>query len=278
MTKLSSSFSYKVIKKYDEILRFLSSKIYIYNRFEIWSDASGKGYGGHLGPQKKPFDVWKDKHEYLTKSGKGSTEYIEAKALLLSLEKWKNQLKGKKVWCYIDNYQVYQTLKRKYSPSTSPISFKKLYFTSNIINYPIFLSNNLSMTPSYLTSYSTIPNKQLMSFNNNNISKNNRSKVNIKCPEVKATFDEIDNLITLNEITLKARWVWGKDNFLADKLSRLGNGNGKGTLTPHVVNLLKMNSDIEEKQQQNTQISDNGVPEGGEIGLSISNGNDTRVA
>ncbi|WWC70739.1 uncharacterized protein I206_104690 [Kwoniella pini CBS 10737] len=262
MTKLSSTFSYKFLKKWDNFLRIISIK-----RIEIWSDASGKGYGGHLGPQSKPLDLWKDTHNYFLKNNNNvnnnSIELIEAKALFLSLKKWSNQLKGKKVWCYIDNFQVYKILNLKYSTfSSPPISLflnnnnnnkrkKYLFFNSNLIlNLPFIIKKK-----SYF---------------------NEISKKNSKSPQIKKIFEEIDELIKEYEITIKARWVWGKDNFLADKLSRIGNGNfdlnrnGNNNLTPHVLELLKIASSA------NSTKTDTELGVGVGVGLNNS-GEDARV-
>ncbi|WWD04844.1 hypothetical protein V865_002915 [Kwoniella europaea PYCC6329] len=245
MTKLSSTISYRLLRRWDHFLRQLSPVA----RYEIWSDASGKGYGGHLGPQSKPLDVWQDKHQLLS-GGKGSTEYIEARALLLSLEKWGSGLKGKKVWCYIDNYQVYQILRRKYDPVDLlrpglglGLGWKRFYFTSNNTGNSMWLSStfigdltstNYEQSSSSSSSSSTYQNRN-----------RGASTTKARCRKVTQTFEEIDELINKYEITIKARWVWGKDNFLADKLSRLvdvnGNSHGRGkrSLTPHVLSLLE---------------------------------------
>ncbi|WWC96081.1 hypothetical protein V866_002948 [Kwoniella sp. B9012] len=244
MTKLSSTISYKLLRKWDHFLRHLSPVA----RYEIWSDASGKGYGGHLGPQSKPLDVWQDKHQLLS-GGKGSTEYIEAQALLLSLEKWGSGLKGKKVWCYIDNYQVYQILRRKYDPVDIlrpglglGLGWKRrFYFTSNNTGNSMWLSST------FIGDLTSTNHEQSSSSSSSSPTYQNRNRgastTKARCPKVTQTFEEIDELINKYGITIKARWVWGKDNFLADKLSRLvdvnGNGKGKGNLTPHVLSLLE---------------------------------------
>ncbi|WWC62540.1 uncharacterized protein I303_105136 [Kwoniella dejecticola CBS 10117] len=272
MPKLSSTLTYKLLRRWDHLLRTFSTPLI--PRWEVWSDASGTGYGGHLGPQSKPLDVWQDTHHYLS-GGKGSTELIEAKALLLSLRKWCNELKGKKVWCYIDNYQVYQTLSHRYKyASIFHLSIhnkrRGLFFTSNPLQNPLqhlspysaFLSSPIpfivastSTTTTTTTSNlkythqtkfeedaqsDTVTNPSTNSCTGTNTTTGRTNRPFTKSPQVKKIFDEIDDLINEYGITIKARWVWGKDNFLADKLSRLGNGNGRGTLTPHVLELLNV--------------------------------------
>ncbi|WRT67800.1 uncharacterized protein IL334_004774 [Kwoniella shivajii] len=272
MTKLSSSLSYKLLRRWDGFLRCLPP-FFIPARWEVWSDASGKGYGGHLGPQSRPLDVWQEAHPYLS-NGKGSTEYVEAKAVLLSLNKWKNVLKGKKVWCYVDNYQVYQTLNKRYSyqlnhnhnhnPNhTTNSNSTKLYFTPN----PFFLSTSLitfQTTPPYSHESQDQDRTQGEMQIPEPKPKPQEKEKEIKCPKVRSTFEEIDKLIKENQITLRARWVWGKDNVLADRLSRLGKGDGRGTLTPHVRQLL----DAAKRSTQDVLSEDS----------SISGSSSTRVA
>ncbi|WVW84660.1 hypothetical protein I302_106694 [Kwoniella bestiolae CBS 10118] len=225
MTKLSSTISYKLLRKWDRLLRLLP----LSHRWEIWSDASGKGYGGHLGPQSKPLDVWQDKHQYLA-GGKGSTEYIEAMALLRSLEKWGEGLRGKKVWCYCDNYQVYQVLRRKYE-------------LGNLMGLGLGLGLRWKGRGRYFTSnglwlgagFGGIATTSIVRSGNTARTDGDIITPKARCPKVTKTFEEIDDLIQKYQITIRARWVWGKDNFLADRLSRLGNGG----LTPHVLGLLE---------------------------------------
>ncbi|WVR06356.1 hypothetical protein IAU60_003387 [Kwoniella sp. DSM 27419] len=221
MTKLSHTLSYRLLKRWDHLCRLIPSLVT--PRWEVWSDASGKGYGGHLGPQSKPIDVWQDSHPHLS-SGKGSTEYVEALAVLLSLRRWSDQLRGKKVFCYVDNYQVYQVLKRRYRfPRITP---------------PIPPSVSLSNTPPSGETSSLVVTVAAPSPGGR---RSGYFTANPRCLKTQAAFDEIDSIIRENEIQLCARWVWGKDNTLADALSRLGRAPGRGEkkLTPHVIQLLE---------------------------------------
>ncbi|WWD18494.1 hypothetical protein CI109_102946 [Kwoniella shandongensis] len=214
MTKLSNSISYRLLRQWDSFCRLLPpSLLFGTPRYEIWSDASGRGYGGHLGPQSRPLDVWQATHSGLGSPGSkyenGSTEYVEAMAVLLSLRRWSDQLRGKKVFCYIDNYTVYKYLSRRYP---HPVT------TNFPIPIPITIPNNLF--------FSTMTKKE------------RRTIVpRAKYRGTRETLEQIERLVEEHDIVLRARWVWGKDNRLADRLSRLG--RGYSGLPPEVRELLK---------------------------------------
>ncbi|OCF43557.1 hypothetical protein I317_02574 [Kwoniella heveanensis CBS 569] len=270
-------------------------------RWEVWSDASGKGYGGHLGPQSKPLDVWQDSHPHIA-SGKGSTEYVEALAVLLSLRRWKERLKGQKVFFYVDNYQVYKVLAKRYTPVKQlslpfPLSLSLAATVSGQqrhTQHQVQQQQQQQQKPSHEMPLSSIPATSPLSptLSSPHSSPHTcppgtetytdpRSEVpsvatpiakqdkgyftsNPRCAKTQATFDEIDSIIRTYQIELRARWVWGKDNFLADTLSRISKlpspsvgtspastsaSDDKGytnarihrssKLTPHVLELLE---------------------------------------
>ncbi|WVF69158.1 hypothetical protein IAT40_003933 [Kwoniella sp. CBS 6097] len=252
MTKLSHTFSYRLLRRWDHFCRLIPPAVTLTPRWEVWSDASGKGYGGHLGPQAKPLDVWQDSHGYLA-SGKGSTEYVEALAVLLSLQRWKDRLKGQKVFFYVDNYQVYKVLAKRYTPIkqlslgfplplriASTIGQRQIQSQSQHQSqgHAQRLQRSMSdrKSPQQLQQ-SQSPSNTVNSSTAIAIAKEAKGYFtsNPRCPKTQATFDEIDNIIKTYQIELRARWVWGKDNFLADTLSRISKlprpSSGAGSLS-----------------------------------------------
>nr|ODN85342.1 hypothetical protein L203_04951 [Cryptococcus depauperatus CBS 7841] len=229
MLKLSTSLSYRCLHQWSEPWRTISSFPALFPHrsstlqkpyLEIWSDASGKGYGGHLGPQSNPSDVWQQPHAHLSK-GKRPIEYAEANAVLLSLKRWKKSLRGKTVYCHIDNYSVYQILSRRYSPS-APNGLPPFFPVS-----PLFRLGPVFAEPINPSSFVPISFKS--------------KHYNIKHLPMRKIFDEIDTIIFKNDIQLRARWVRGKDNVLADRLSRIERGKGLERLTPKVKAMLSTN-------------------------------------
>ncbi|WVQ96660.1 hypothetical protein IAU59_003766 [Kwoniella sp. CBS 9459] len=282
MTKLSHTFSYRLLRRWDHFCRLIPPAVTLGSRprWEVWSDASGKGYGGHLGPQSKPLDVWQDSHPHLH-SGKGSTEYVEALAVLLSLRRWKERLKGQKVFFYVDNYQVYKVLAKRYTPIKQlSLSFPlrlALTIGQRQVQYqaqqPQPQQQQQQRSSSVEAVLSQRPQRlelelELELEHGNGAERSNPTRSekgyfssNPRCPKTQAAFDEIDSIIRTYQIELRARWVWGKDNFLADTLSRISKLPGTAStstsdtgskaretgakvyrsskLTPHVLSLLE---------------------------------------
>ncbi|KAK8858602.1 hypothetical protein IAR55_002831 [Kwoniella newhampshirensis] len=270
MTKLSNSISYRLLRQWDQFCRLLPQ----IKRYEIWSDASGRGYGGHLGPQHRPLDVWQATHSGLnsvvpsSSSGissssseltstvgddagggpNGSTEYVEAMAVLLSLRRWSDQLRGKKVYCYIDNYTVYKYLSRRYSNSIIPSRhrlFPQNFFgssTKSSHHNSSFLSTattttTTAMTPTTTTTTITTLTTTSGTGKTTVAGKERPMPKKVKFQGTRETLEQIERLVEEHDIILRARWVWGKDNRLADRLSRLG--RGYAGLPPEVRELLK---------------------------------------
>lgn len=85
--------------------------------YQIWTDASGQGYGGHLGPAKQPIAVFQHKRLHaLTlpkplqyhsiKLDRSKIELHEAAALFLCIEQWRRFLHGSDIQAYMDNQAV----------------------------------------------------------------------------------------------------------------------------------------------------------------------------
>lgn len=91
--------------------------------FELWTDASRKGYGAHLGPADQPLALFQHRsltHIYLLPSDSHSmrsiklpstnTQAHEAVAFYLCLKHWRPLLRGSKIKANVDNASVYQYL------------------------------------------------------------------------------------------------------------------------------------------------------------------------
>jgi hypothetical protein len=90
--------------------------------FQIWTDASGQGYGGHLGPAKKPIAIFQHKRLpsinllppndfHSIKLPPADIQMHEAAALYLCIHRWKTLLKSSDIDAYMDNSgvcEVYQ--------------------------------------------------------------------------------------------------------------------------------------------------------------------------
>ncbi|ORX39744.1 hypothetical protein BD324DRAFT_614835 [Kockovaella imperatae] len=102
---------------------------------EIWSDASMRGLGGHLGRAPKPEATWHqaDPHPQ-------DISAREAKAQLISLETWRQALSDCRVICYTDNSHVARALYRGKSmfPVTQGIidQIKDLALSANMTIVP----------------------------------------------------------------------------------------------------------------------------------------------
>lgn len=85
--------------------------------FQIWTDASGQGYGAHLGPAKRPIALYQHKRLpsinllppndfHSIKLPPANIQMHEAAALYLCIYRWKDLLRGSNIDAYMDNSGV----------------------------------------------------------------------------------------------------------------------------------------------------------------------------
>lgn len=85
--------------------------------YQIWSDASGQGYGAHLGPTCRPIAIFQAKRLlrislpppsqfHSIPLGKDIIEIHEATALWLCINRWRHFLRGSVIDAYMDNSTV----------------------------------------------------------------------------------------------------------------------------------------------------------------------------
>ena len=85
--------------------------------YQVWTDASGQGYGGHLGPAKRPIAIFQHKRLHALqlpkplqyhslKLDREKIELHEAAALFLCIEQWRRLLHGSEIEAYMDNQAV----------------------------------------------------------------------------------------------------------------------------------------------------------------------------
>lgn len=85
--------------------------------YKIWTDASGQGYGGHLGPAKRPIAIFQHKRLlalnlpepsqfHSIKLDRQKIEMHEAAALFLCVQAWKRLLHGSTIEAFMDNATV----------------------------------------------------------------------------------------------------------------------------------------------------------------------------
>jgi hypothetical protein len=85
--------------------------------FQIWTDASGQGYGAHLGPAKRPIALFQHKRLpsinllppnafHSIKLPPANIQMHEAAALYLCIHHWRTLLRGSNIDAYMDNSGV----------------------------------------------------------------------------------------------------------------------------------------------------------------------------
>ena len=84
---------------------------------EIWSDASGHGLGGHLGPPEQSWAIWNEDHSWMgTIPLTRNTDLLEAMAELKSLQTFASDLsRNDRVICYTDNQGVCNSMRSGYN-------------------------------------------------------------------------------------------------------------------------------------------------------------------
>jgi hypothetical protein len=87
-------------------------------QYHIWADASGSGYGGHLGPPHRPLAALRLSQKPITLPGettpfapKDHTNAHEALAIFVCPHRWAPRLIGADVLCHSDNASVCEALR-----------------------------------------------------------------------------------------------------------------------------------------------------------------------
>jgi len=113
-------------------------------RFQVWTDASGKGYGAHLGPAGNPIALYQQKRlpcieiqpldtAKLIKPLDDEIATHEVAALFLSLKQWKPLLHGSYVEAHLDNAHIHAALQTAATPRGTEATVAMVEAISNLI-------------------------------------------------------------------------------------------------------------------------------------------------